>query len=219
MSKRAVHFRMCAPLPPSSWWMCLLTLHPAEKEASCALCPLLRTQVTGKHEHGWCGHGLSTQTLCTQDGPKKKTHKNTPTNRHTFASTVMRRTWSVKNGGRGWGWVREAQRGAVKAISPGRAWTQMSAAWLPVHGHPTVRLHRKIKKKWMKGRGMDITAKHKGNLRDGAESLTFYFETRFEDIKLWMIYHTKKAEPIDEQNTSRVFVSQVCVVSGRIRTH
>lgn len=152
-------------------------------------------------------------------GQKKRKLKNTPTNRHTFASTLMRRTWSVKNGGRGWGWVREAQRGAVKAISPGRAWTQMSAAWLPVHGHPAVRVHRKIKKKWIKGRGMDITAEHKGNLRDRAESLTFYFEARFEDIKLWMIYHTKKAEPTDEQNTSRVFVSQVCVVSERIRTH
>ena len=34
----------------------------------------------------------------------------------------------VKDGGRGWRWWRETQRGAVKAMSPGPTWTQMSTA-------------------------------------------------------------------------------------------
>lgn len=43
----------------------------------------------------------------------------------------------VKDGGRGWRWWRETQRGAVKAMSPGPAWTQMSTAWQPETWRPS----------------------------------------------------------------------------------
>lgn len=129
---------------------CVPLCLPASSDCICSPCTQQRKRLVPYHvpycahratgKHGWSGHGLNTQTLYTQDGPRA--HKHTHTNGHTFMCTLMKRTWWVKNGGGGLRWRRETQRGVVKAMSPGPAWTQMSAAWMPTRGDLTVWEHR-----------------------------------------------------------------------------
>lgn len=171
--KWAIHFHLCVLLPPSLQWLYLLTQHPAEKEACSIPCPLLWTQATAKHKRGWSGHDLNTQSLYTQDGPKAHKYTDTHSCEHWWRGLGGLRMAVGGKDGEG-----KTQRGVVKAMSPGPAWTQMSTAWLPVHGNPAERETKgdnQEEKRWR----TDVTTKNK----EGREkSLTIwwpYFKTRF----------------------------------------
>lgn len=97
--------------PASPQQLYLLTLYPAEKEACSIPCSLLCSQAKGKHERGWSGHGLNTQTLYTEDGPKA--HQHTQENTHTH--------WCARRW-RGLGGLRITVGGADGEGRPSEGW-------------------------------------------------------------------------------------------------
>lgn len=124
--------------------MCLLTLHPAGRESRAAHRVPERTKLQSSADTADADasrrHRASSQRRPPQLPPP---HPTAPRKTHTCRQTRIsvradEKGWIGEDGRRagGRGRVREAQRGAVKATSSGRAWTQMSAAGPPVRRAP-----------------------------------------------------------------------------------